>query len=72
MRYKVYTFRRSVEFRLFEFAYEAATVMIDCIKDDGYSKELWWACIEDQHKGVKMIVWLRGNYCYMKTQWLNL
>lgn len=72
MRFRVYSFRGYEDYVFYDFAYGAAIKLIDGVKADGFSDEYWWACIHDQHKGVKMIVWLRGNYCYQKTQWLKL
>lgn len=46
--------------------------MIDSIARRGLSDESWWAKIHDNHKGVTQLIWRRGNYLYMKTQWLLL
>lgn len=72
MRYKVYTFRGWEEYRFYDFAYGAAIKMIDSIKADKWCEEYWWAYIYDTHKGLRQLIWLRGNYCYQKTQWLIL
>lgn len=72
LRYQVRTFRGYQDFVDYSSAYIATRTMIQEIKDDKWCDEYWWAEIYDRNKCRSRLVWLRGNYCFLETQWLHL
>lgn len=72
LRFQVRTFRGLRDCVDYASADTVARAMIQGIKEDDWCDDYWWAEIYDRYKCRSRILWLRGHYMFLKTQWLHL